>query len=146
VDRLSDVSGVGIDVKVNSKEENVAARINELTGGRGVDLVIEAAGRKEAWESAYLLSRKGGTVLLFGGCSSGTTVSFDAGRVHYGELTLQGSFHHTPSAVETAFRLLASGKISTTSLISNQMPLSRTEEALQLMASGRALKIALRPD
>jgi L-iditol 2-dehydrogenase len=146
IERLSASTKSAIDVVVNSKEENVQGKISELTEGRGVDMLIEAAGRKEAWESAPLLTRKGGTVLLFGGCPSGTTASFDTGRIHYGELHVQGAFHHTPSAVDRAFKLVVSGRVSTKPLISHEMPLKNAEEALQLMSAGRALKVALRAD
>jgi len=145
-ERLSTSTKNAIDIVVNSKEENVQDKISELTEGRGVDMVIEAAGRKEAWESAPLLTRKGGMVLLFGGCSSGTTASFDTGRIHYGELHVQGAFHHTPSAVDRAFKLVVSGRVTTKPLISHEMPLKNAEEALQLMSAGKALKVALRAD
>jgi L-iditol 2-dehydrogenase len=143
-ERLSEEAKSAIDVVVNSKQVYVQDKIGDLTHGRGVDLVIEAAGRKEAWESAHLLARKGGTVLLFGGCPSGTMASFDTARVHYGELHVQGAFHHTPSAVDRAFKLVASGRISTKPLITHEMRLKDAEEALQLMSAGRALKVALR--
>jgi L-iditol 2-dehydrogenase len=108
-------------------------------------MVVEAVGRRETWEAAPALTRKGGTVLLFGGCSSGTAVSFEAEKIHYGELHVQGVFHHTPSAVERAFRLIVSGQVLIKPLISHEMPLQDAEEALELMGSGKALKIALRP-
>jgi L-iditol 2-dehydrogenase len=144
-DRLSEAKGLGVDVTINSSSENPSARILELTNGRGADMVVEAVGRRETWELAPRLVRKGGTVLLFGGCPSGTEAVFEAEKIHYGELHVQGSFHHTPAAVERALGLIVSGKVSIKPLISREMPLARAEEALQLMGSGKALKIALRP-
>ncbi len=144
-DRLKEAEGVGVDVTINSSNENLLARVRELTDGRGADMVVEAVGRRETWDAAPGLARKGGTVLLFGGCPSGTLASFEAEKIHYGELHVQGSFHHTPSSVERAFRLIVSGRVSIKPLISHEMPLERAEEALQLMGSGKALKIALRP-
>jgi L-iditol 2-dehydrogenase len=142
---LKEAERIGVDATINSSNENLTARVHELTGGKGADIVVEAVGRGETWEAAPNLARKGGTILLFGGCGTGTSVSFEAGRIHYGELHIQGSFHHTPSAVERAFRLIVSGQVFIKPLISHEMPLERAEEALQLMASGKALKVALRP-
>jgi L-iditol 2-dehydrogenase len=144
-ERLAEAERVGVDVTINSRTENPSAKVLELTEGRGADIVVEAVGRRETWELALKLARKGGTVLLFGGCASGTEVTFEAEKIHYGELHIQGSFHHTPASVERAFRLIASGKVSIKPLISYEMPLDRAEEALQLMGNGKALKIALRP-
>jgi L-iditol 2-dehydrogenase len=144
-DRLSEAKRIGVDAAINSATEDPVARVLDLTNGRGADIVIEAVGRRETWELAPKLARKGGMVLLFGGCSSGTETMFEAEKIHYGELHIQGSFHHTPAAVERAFRLIVSGKVSIKPLISHEMALERAEEALQLMGSGKALKVALRP-
>jgi len=144
-DRLAEARSLGVDLAINTATENPSAKILEFTEGRGADIVVEAVGRRETWELAPKLTRKGGTVLLFGGCASGTEVMFEAGKIHYGELRILGSFHHTPAAVEQGFRLIASGKVSIKPLISQEMALERAEEALQLMGNGKALKIALRP-
>ncbi len=143
--RLREAEKIGVNMTINSGSENLLDRVLSLTNGRGADIVVEAVGRRETWESTVGLVREGGTVLLFGGCPSGTMVSFDAEKIHYGELHVQGAFHHTPAAVERAFRLIVSGQISITPLISHEMPLERAAEALQLMGEGKALKIALRP-
>ncbi len=144
-ERLQEATKVGVDVTINSGKEDLRARISDLTEGRGADVVVEAVGRSETWESAPSLVRKGGTVLLFGGCPSGTKVSFDADKIHYGELHVQGAFHHTPASVERAFRLIVSGQVAIKPLISHDMPLEKAKEALELMGSGKALKIVLRP-
>jgi L-iditol 2-dehydrogenase len=67
--------------------------------------VIEAAGTAEAWRDALELVRPGGTVVFFGG----REVAVDTFRLHYEELTLRGSFHHTPRHVRAALAFLASG-------------------------------------
>lgn len=143
--RLREAEKIGVNVTINSTSENLVNRVLSLTGGRGADIVVEAVGRRETWESTFGLVRKGGTILLFGGCPSGTMVSFGAEKIHYGELRVQGAFHHTPAAVERAFRLIVSGQVSIMPLISHEMPLERAGEALELMGEGKALKIALRP-
>ncbi len=144
-ERLREAEKIGVDTTIDSANENVVERMSSLTDGRGADIVVEAVGRGETWESTIGLVRKGGAILLFGGCPSGTMVSFKAEKIHYGELHVQGAFHHTPAAVERAFRLIVSGQVSIKSLISHEMPLEKTEEALRLMGEGKALKVALRP-
>jgi L-iditol 2-dehydrogenase len=144
-DRLREAERIGVDTTINSANENIVEKVSELTDGRGADVVVEAVGRAETWESTIGLARKGGRILLFGGCPSGTTVSFNADKIHYGELLVQGAFHHTPAAVERGFRLIVSGQVSIKPLISHDMPLEKAEEALRLMGEGKALKVALRP-
>lgn len=113
--------------------------------GDGPDVVFEAVGRPEAWEEAARLVRPGGLVILFGGCPPGTRACFDTGRVHYQELTLRGVFHHHPTHIRTALRLLAGGAVPAEAFISGEVPLSRLGEALELMAARRGLKYAVNP-
>src|SRR5581483_6937734 len=80
----------------------------ETGDGRGADIVIEAAGAEDAWREAIELVRPGGTVVMFGGLARDTRPVIDAYRVHYDELTIRGSFHHTPATVRAALGFLAS--------------------------------------
>jgi L-iditol 2-dehydrogenase len=89
----------------------------------GADVVIEAAGTAEAWRDAAALARPGGTVLYFGGLERGATVEVDAYRLHYEELTLRGSFHHTPRHVRAALAFLASGAYPWERLVTHRIGL-----------------------
>jgi L-iditol 2-dehydrogenase len=81
----------------------------EAGDGRGADIVVEAAGTVEAWADAIELVRPGGTVVVFGGLPREARPPVDAYRLHYEELTVRGSFHHTPATVRAALGFLASG-------------------------------------
>ena len=70
-------------------------------------MVIEAVGRPESWIWSTEMVRKGGTVNFFGGCAKGAKVELDTNRLHYSEVTLKATFHHTPDAVRKAFALIA---------------------------------------
>ena len=78
--------------------------------GRGADVVFEAVATPEAWQWAVQMARKGGLVNLFGGPPAGTSVDLDTNLIHYSDLTLKASFHHTPASARRAFDLLASGR------------------------------------
>lgn len=145
--RLEKARQMGADEIVDaSVVEDVVATVKSLTrGGYGVDVAIEAAGVPALWEMAIAMTRKGGLVNLFGGCESGTSIRVETGRLHYGELKIIGVFHHTPYYVRRALALIASGAVDADSLITHEMALSRLEEALNLVASGEALKVALLP-
>lgn len=112
--------------------------------GRGFDVVIEAVGLPETWEKAVALVRKGGTVNLFGGCPGDTTVTLPTRRLHYEEIRLVSSFHHTPEHVKRALELIAAGDIDPSPLITDRQPMACFETALQQVEAGRAMKIALK--
>jgi L-iditol 2-dehydrogenase len=68
--------------------------------------VFEAVGRPQAWEQAVQMPPPGGTVVFVGGCQRDATVTVPAFRLHYEEITLQGSYHHTPRHIAAALELL----------------------------------------
>jgi L-iditol 2-dehydrogenase len=120
-------------VQINDRVDAVDA-VRALTpGGRGVDVVIEAVGRPQAWQWAIDMARKGGTVNLFGGCPSGTKVEIDTNRLHYSEITLKATFHHTPDTVRRAFKLIAEKKVQPTDYITGEAPLSKLQDILRHM-------------
>ena len=113
---------------------------------RGADVVIEAVGRPEAWESSIELVRKGGTVNLFGGCASGTKVQLDTNRLHYSEVTIKATFHHTPETVRKAFSLITEKKIKGADYITSEAPLSRLQHVLRHMLNRNGdIKTAIIP-
>lgn len=104
-------------VRIVEGTDTVAA-VRRLAGdGRGADIVIEAVATPATWEWAVGMVRKGGLVNFFGGPPSGTQVSLDTNRLHYGDITLKASFHHTPAACAAAFGLISGGKFKAAEFI-----------------------------
>lgn len=144
-ERLKIARMLGADVVIDASKEDQLSRVKELTKGLGADVVIEAVGLPQTWELAFKMTRKAGTTLFFGGCPSGTKVTLDTERIHYEDLTLRGVFHHTPLSVLQAYRLIMSGKFNGKPLITDWMPMSELETALQRMGRGESIKVAITP-
>ena len=97
---------VVIDLKkYPDPKEIIMSHTNEQ---RGLDVAIECVGLPEMWEKMFSLVRKGGYVHFFGGCATGTTVSIDTCRLHYDEVKIISSFHHTPKYFKEALELISS--------------------------------------
>ena len=111
----------------------------------GFDYIFECTGRPEIWESSVNYVRRGGTVILFGGCEKGTKVTYDTGRLHYDEITLKGIFHFTPADVKKAYKLLCEGKINVSRLISGSYPLNQIGKAFDRLSKGKGIKYAIIP-
>ncbi len=118
--------------------------LREFTGGLGVDYVFECTGQAGVWEDSVHYVRRGGTVILFGGCRSGTRVSYDAYRLHYDEITLKGVFHFTPRDVKTAYGLLL-GPVRVSPLISGSFPLTELSIPFEKLSEGKGIKYAVIP-
>jgi L-iditol 2-dehydrogenase len=113
---------------------------------RGADVVVEAVGRPDAWEWAVGMVRRGGTVNFFGGCANGTRVQLDTSRLHYSEITLKATFHHTPETVRKAFALIAEKKVKGTDYVTSEAPLSRLQQVLRHMLNRNGdIKTAIIP-
>ncbi len=100
--------------------------------GHGAELVIEAVGRPAAWQMAVALARPGGEVIFHGGCPSGVRVDLPTGPLHYSELTLRGSYHHTPDAFREAITLLERGDHALGDLIHEPIDLADVPDVLRL--------------
>jgi L-iditol 2-dehydrogenase len=114
---------------------DLAAKIRAATQTR-FDAVVEAVGRPETWEASVQLVRKGGAVNFFGGCPSGTTVSLDTQLIHYSNLTLLASFHHTPRTIRRALEFIEAGVIRAADFVSGECPLSKLPELFKSMTAG----------
>lgn len=109
------------------------------------DLVVEAVGKPETWQSAVQMVRKGGKVNFFGGCPSGTTVSLDTALVHYSNLTLLASFHHTPGTIRRALGFIEAGAIKGQDFVNGECSLTELPALFKSMTQGNhAVKTLIR--
>jgi L-iditol 2-dehydrogenase len=115
-------------IQTTAVGEAIAAARALTPEGRGADIVIEAVAAPATWEWAVEMVRKGGVVNFFGGPPSGTKVALDTNRLHYGDITLKASFHHTPAACRAAFDLLRSGRFKCEEYLTGRARLSDVPE------------------
>ena len=125
----SEVFDVGVD---GDSVKAVTARLPKPN----FDAVIEAVGKPEAWEAAVKLVRQGGSVNFFGGCPAGTSVSLDTGLIHYSNLTLRASFHHTPRTIRRALEFIESGVIRAADFVDGECALSELPALFARMTAG----------
>jgi len=120
-------------VRLADVADPIAAARALTPGGRGADIVIEAVATPEAWQWAVQMARKGGLINLFGGPPAGTVASFDTNLLHYSDLTLKASFHHTPATARAAFDLVCSGRFDCDAFITGSATLDEVPGVFQRM-------------
>jgi len=143
--RLKLAAELGADQVIDATQQDTLEMVLELTRGYGANWVFECTGRPQVWEQTVSLVSKGGRVILFGGCPSGTTISFDSGRLHYDQISLTGTFHFTPRDVTKAYKLLIEKQIDVSKLISGKFPLTKLCDVFGLLLKGEGIKYAIRP-
>jgi L-iditol 2-dehydrogenase len=141
-ERLGAVAAIDV-----SEIEDPVALVRQLTdGGRGADAVVEAVGSSTTWQWALQMVRKGGKVNLFGGCPRGAHVNFDPAALHYSEITIKSTFHHTPRFIREALDTIVRREICAADFITGEVPLTELPNVFEHMKHrNRELKTAVIP-
>ena len=106
---------------------------------------VDCTGDETVWQRLPGLVRPGGKVLLFGGCAPGAAVTYDAALLHYSEISLIGSFHYRPEEAREAMRMLSTGEIDPTPLVTDRGPLSDLPRFLAAERRREGIRYAVFP-
>lgn len=132
-----------VDLKKYPNPEKIFLDFTEE--GKGLDVAVECVGLPEIWERIFTFVRPGGTVHFFGGCKSGSKVTFDTTKMHYGDIRLMSVFHHTPKYFRQALDYIASGDVEVEKLITKTIGLKDIEWAMNQHIDGKAIKFLVKP-
>ena len=143
-DRLALMEKLGFTT-INVEERNAQSAVDEATGGRGADVVIEAVGSEPAWETALHVVRRGGTLVVLG--------MYVSERV---ELQLGVAWNRAVRFVfagvtpihawwEEAMAAVADGSIDPLPIISHTLPLEDAPTGYELFDRREATKVLLKP-
>lgn len=144
--KLERAGRVGIDYLINSREADPVEEVKRLTGGRGADFVIEAAGTIQTYEQAFKMVRRGGTIVAYGIPSQDATLSIRPFDFFMQEWKVIGAFVSHPTAWTKALTLLESGGIKPDTLFSLRVPLENMSDAVaEARANKEIMKIFVVP-
>jgi L-iditol 2-dehydrogenase len=141
--RLDAASGLGAQVFEASAEGSERAALLEATGGRGVDVALEAAGDPQAVETAILVARPGARVVLVG-IPAEDRISFPASVARRKGLTIALSrrMKHT---YPRAIRLVESGQVDLAGIVTHRFPLDDASAAFEVLARREGIKVLVEP-
>jgi L-iditol 2-dehydrogenase len=119
--------------------------------GRGADAVFDTVGGAGPLETALALSRPGGAVVLFAhadgdGGDGGKRAAFDLNAFFKSERRLLATYSSALAEQREVYRLLVSGRLDPSSLVTHRLPLSHFAAAVELARERRAVKVLLVPD
>jgi L-iditol 2-dehydrogenase len=138
---------VAPDEAIAAEGADTVAAVRELTGGRGADVIIVAAGSGRAQEDALRMAARRGTVSFFGGLPKDKpTITCDSNIVHYREVGIAGANGSSPAHNRQALELIAAGAVPVADLVTHRLPLEGTLEGIHLVTSGEAIKVTVEPD
>jgi NADPH:quinone reductase-like Zn-dependent oxidoreductase len=107
--KVPKAKALGADEVINYQRDNFEDRVEALTHGRGVDVVVEHVG-PQTWEGSLRLLAKGGRLVTCG-ATSGPSVTLDLRYVFSRQLSVLGSFMGTRLELATVTQLIADGNL-----------------------------------
>ncbi|MCC8109135.1 MAG: zinc-binding dehydrogenase [Planctomycetes bacterium] len=143
--RLQMAKDCGATHVINSKNDNVAKIIAEMTDEGGVDVVFDAVGAPATVNDGVEIVRCGGTVVWIG--LAVPVFEFDYKHAVCKEITFQCSYMYT-TEMEEGLELIASGKMDVAKIITGVYPMSEGGKHFELIAKGESkdIKIILTND
>lgn len=141
--KLAAARGFGATHTIDSRNEDVAARVRKYTGGRRADWVFVTVGAKVAVEQALGLMRRNGGVVIVGMPASGVTATFDPGCIAADGQRILGSKMGSSRIqidVPRIVDLYRQGRVKLDELVTGRYPLERINEAIASVNRGEALR------
>jgi threonine dehydrogenase-like Zn-dependent dehydrogenase len=147
-ERLETAKRLGADHAINFREAKVVEAIMELTGGRGVDVAIEALGTQATFENCLRVLRPGGTLSSLGVYSGDLRVPLVALGAGIADIEIVTTL--CPGGKERMRRLMSvieGGRLDLRPLVTHRFKLDEIEAAYDLFANQRdgVLKVAITP-
>ena len=145
--RIAMARTMGADVVLNFLESDVVGEIRRLTGGRGVDVAIEALGTQQTFENCLRTLRPGGTLSSLGVYAGKLAIPVEPFLAGLGDHKIVTTL--CPGGKERMRRLIELvryGRLELTKLLTNTFSLDQIVDAYQVFAERRngALKVAIK--
>ena len=136
---------LGADHIINIRQHDPVTAIQELTGGRGVDLAIECSGAVETPQQCVQVTKRGGKILVVAFYPQ--PVTLDLSAVVRSDITIYTTRGEGGNNVKRAVSLAAQGRLCGSDLVTHEFPLEEIAEALRVMRErlGDPIKIVIIP-
>ena len=140
-EKLALAKEMGATYTINTKTEDAHARLQEITGGFGPDVIIEAVGSVPTYQMAVNEVAFTGRVVCIGYAKS--EVAFQTKYFVQKELDIRGSRNALPNDFRAVIHYLERGTCPVDRLISNEVKPEQAEQAMQQWAEapGKVFRI-----
>ena len=141
--RLTLGSELGADETVCANGDDLDGLVSRLTGGEGVDVVLECAGVPAATRSALRHVRKRGQIIQIG--LHGKPFELDFEQIVYKDVTVRGAFASTVMSWDRALQLMGAGVVRVKPLVGATLPLDQWERGFEMVRNRESIKVLLKP-
>jgi threonine 3-dehydrogenase len=141
--RINLAKELGADVVINPLKEDVIKRVLEETDGRGVDVVCEFSGNKEAIENAFKYVKAGGKMSMLGIVSSNIELDLSNDVVFKGVSIYGVVGRRMFQTWDQLTEMIDKNQLDLEKIITHFYPFDQMEEAMATMISGNSGKVVL---
>ncbi len=142
--RLELAQFVQADAYINSQEKDLKDEVMKLTDGHGADVIIVAASSNAAQEQALDIIAPRGRISLFGGLPKNKPyINFNSNIIHYKEVAVFGVFASNAYQCEEAAQLIFHRRLHTKEIITHIIGIEEIVDGINLVRSGKALKVVI---
>jgi L-iditol 2-dehydrogenase len=134
---------LGADEAIDVHAEDARSRLDELAREAGPDVFIDASGSTEAVELGLDVLAPGGRLVVYSVYRSRAMIDLNV-ISEFKELEIRGG-HLSPGAFPDAIRLLSSGALDTSLIVTHREPLERFEAALEPSDRRMRVKAIIEP-
>ncbi|MCX7895053.1 MAG: zinc-binding dehydrogenase [Thermoanaerobaculum sp.] len=131
--KLERAKELGAQITINYSREDVVRRVREITGKKGVDVVVETVG-KATWMASLRSVAKGGRIVTCG-ATTGPDPSEEIRLIFWNQLTILGSTMGSQREFADMLAVVNQGKLKP--LVDKVFPLTKGAEAYRYLAEGK---------
>ena len=126
---------------ITSSLDELKAKINQLTSGKGVDVCITANPSSKSQIMALELTATNGRVIYFGGIPANSDLSgINTNLIHYKQLIVSGTTRQSIMQFRRVLKMIADNVLEVKNLITDKYDIDHIEEAMRNIMEGRGIK------
>ncbi|MCD6481605.1 MAG: zinc-dependent dehydrogenase [Thermoplasmata archaeon] len=144
--RLEKAREYGAHATLLANDPNLEKKIREANNGMLPDFISICTGAPPAFKQAFELIGRGGTILLFAPAEPGVEIPFPIIDLWHDGVTIKSTYAASPSDLQKAIDLIASGKIKVEDMITHRLSIDKAGEGFQLVAEAKdSIKVIIEP-
>jgi len=133
--RLASAKKLGADQVINVKDEDILKRVEEITDGRGFDVIIETAGNEITIGQTPYLVKRGGCIVLVG-LAAEDTIPFNFAKIMNKEVEIKSVFRYR-NLYDASIRAVAKGMIDISSIVTHEFDFEDTANAFKYVINNK---------
>lgn len=134
----------GVDIVLNPKEEDVVARVKEITGGEGANVVFNTTPIAALASQAIQMTAQMGRCVMYSSMHPDVPIEVSPNYIHNSEIIVTGSKSPSIKSFDTAARLLSKKIVDLTPLLTESYEKEEADTAFERACSMDTYRVMIK--